>query len=264
MGVKMKIKRKYLNRLIENLLNEITPDILDPGMDVASSKRQSEDMAEYDIAAYAQTLSEIIVGFTPAGVAIDVKDLTLALKELYETRGDSGKLNATFAAIGFLPGIGDALKGAFKGFKKLPANQVDNVIDDTVSQFRKQDSKLVKKGAGQFEAPPMTHTIRKYEKTAAEDIFKNFRNGGDSKNAFIYTGNNASYVIKPKEIFDKLGGDASILDVLKYTYRKNGNMHGFNSIPKMKKGDEIKIYDNISHQKQGIVQVLKLTSDITQ
>lgn len=119
----MKIKKRDLKLIVERYLNEMTPDIISPGSDVDAARRQSEYMSKNMTMGTVQAITEIIVGFTPAGVVIDVKDLTLALKKIYESGGDEGKIDVALAGIGFLPGAGDAFVKAFKrAFKKADSN----------------------------------------------------------------------------------------------------------------------------------------------
>ena len=56
--------------------------------------------------------TEIILGFTPAGLAIDIKDLAVGIKERDPTM-------IAFAGIGFIPGLGDIY------FKKLHIKQLE-------------------------------------------------------------------------------------------------------------------------------------------
>ncbi len=61
--------------------------------------------------AFASTLTDIFVGFTPAGIAVDIKDLLQA-----KTMGDY-----SLAVLGtVLPGIGDGIKGLMKANNALP------------------------------------------------------------------------------------------------------------------------------------------------
>ena len=59
----------------------------------------------------AQLAGEIALGFTPAGVLIDAKDLYQALE-----RRDP--VMAAMAGIGFIPGMGDIAKGAFGALRR--------------------------------------------------------------------------------------------------------------------------------------------------
>ncbi len=151
----MKLKRRDLNRLIESLLLEVTPDIISPGMDVEAAKRQSEDMSEFMTMGTVQALAEIIAGFTPAGVVIDVKDMASALKEVYESGGNEGKINTALAGIGFIPGAGDALVKAFKRiFKKADSNplglsakelaKMDPKVYDEMAEAASHEAKMKK------------------------------------------------------------------------------------------------------------------------
>ncbi len=74
-------------------------------------------------------LAEVGAGLTPAGPAIDAKDLGVAYAS-----GDSGGM--ALAAIGFIPGAGDLLKGVGKAISKLFKSGNDKVIksvDDILS-----------------------------------------------------------------------------------------------------------------------------------
>jgi len=71
---------------------------------------------------------ELALAFTPAGVAVDVNDLTLALRT-----GDG--LGVALAGIGFIPVGGDAIKIIGRGLRralkvgaKLPAGAADDVM----------------------------------------------------------------------------------------------------------------------------------------
>jgi len=61
--------------------------------------------------SFANTLTDIFVGFTPAGIAVDIKDLLQA-----KTMGDYSL--AVLGAV--LPGLGDGIKGLVKANNALP------------------------------------------------------------------------------------------------------------------------------------------------
>ena len=117
------------------MLNEAPPGIIGgPGMGGGTApaeiegervKPREQAQAEYmanQIPAAVKTLSpmlaEILIGFTPAGVAIDAKDLTAAVKDIIVGDVPTGEAyaNLGFAAIGFFP-FGDVFKGVRKAFK---------------------------------------------------------------------------------------------------------------------------------------------------
>ena len=61
--------------------------------------------------AFTNTLIEVFAGFTPAGIAVDIKDLLQA-----QTMGDY-----SLAVLGIvLPGVGDGIKALVKGNRALP------------------------------------------------------------------------------------------------------------------------------------------------
>ena len=63
-----------------------------------------------EIPGATKTAAEIAAGFTPAGVAIDVKDAAAAM----EARDP---VALAMAGFGFLPGLGDAAKALFKAIR---------------------------------------------------------------------------------------------------------------------------------------------------
>lgn len=146
----MKLKRRDLYRLIESLIYE--QDLMTgeefAGYD-ASDQRQaalakmggpSSYDSRYDdggvteaaIAELSLFIGEIIVGMTPPGVALDVKDLSEATAIVIKSGGDEGKLATLGASVGFIPGMGDVVKGVFKRVfksgKKLPAGLTEDMI----------------------------------------------------------------------------------------------------------------------------------------
>jgi len=63
-----------------------------------------------------QVLGQVALGFTPAGVAGDVRDATAALGEV-SNNGLGWRTGAgvAMAGVAFIPGAGDAVKGVVKG-----------------------------------------------------------------------------------------------------------------------------------------------------
>ena len=92
----------------------------------------------------AAIAAEIALAFTPAGVTVDINDLTLALRT-----GDG--LGVALAAIGFIPVAGDSIKiigrslrRALKAGAKLPPGAADDVLgaaSDAVADMVKANKK---------------------------------------------------------------------------------------------------------------------------
>ena len=64
-----------------------------------------------EIPGATKTAAEIATGFTPAGWAIDVKDMYVALQE-------ADPAGLAMAGFGFIPGLGDAGKAIFKAIQE--------------------------------------------------------------------------------------------------------------------------------------------------
>jgi len=131
----MKLKRRDLNRLIESLLLEVGPGVgMDPTGATMPKGLSREEYKQLEDASkeIGTIVAEIFVGLSPAGVAVDVKDVTQATAIVIKSGGDEGKLQTLAAGIGFIPLMGDAIKGAFKAVfgsgKKLPAGLTEDMI----------------------------------------------------------------------------------------------------------------------------------------
>lgn len=125
----MKTTRKQLINIIKtNLINEIPGlDFSDAGGDPPAEYQDKNlpDRATTQTKYYKKQIlfplflpiSEIIMGFTPAGIAIDVKDLAIAIKAMSQNPGSEEGTNLAIAAFGFVPGVGDATKSAYRSLK---------------------------------------------------------------------------------------------------------------------------------------------------
>ncbi len=144
----MKITRRQLNILIEKYtISEITPDIYhDPVRASAQAKHHIKALSPTQ-GQFFLVISEIMAGFVPViGQAIDIKDLGIALKKVFESGGDEGKIETAIAAFAFIPGIGDAAKAAYRAAKtaakatkkaqKVTSNamKVDQAIADKLAE----------------------------------------------------------------------------------------------------------------------------------
>ena len=122
--------KKMLRMLIrEVLLLEIVPGIIDPGSGGSgvSATRQAKLSGGNPYAAEAAIGAEIILGFTPVGIAIDIKDLIVGLKE-------RDPMMIAMAGIGFIPGLGDVIKAPYKAIRagnatSRQARQAQEVTD---------------------------------------------------------------------------------------------------------------------------------------
>ena len=119
----MKLSRNQLRKLIkESVLNEWGDAISGPGMSAGGShdtaafvsKSMASSISPYVRKRLMVPITEIIIGFTPAGFVIDVKDIGSALGEMYKSGGSEGKINLALGALGIVPGAGDAMKAAVK------------------------------------------------------------------------------------------------------------------------------------------------------
>ena len=148
----MKITRRQLKQIIEaNLLNELVPGAIMP-TDNAMVPVDAEDAPKYDIATNTArqvgaaggplkiiipVMAEVLIGLTPAGIAIDVKDIIAAMREIKKSGGDEGKMNVSFAAIGLLPGAGDYFKGIWKAIKGTPAAEIKTAVGSSIKKAEK-------------------------------------------------------------------------------------------------------------------------------
>jgi hypothetical protein len=120
----MKITRKQLRRIIkEELIREI--EINDPDFSSGSTPAQAWSRVD---TPFQQWLVEILVGFTPAGIAIDARDITIAV--------NAGDIFGTaLAGIGFIPLVGDIIAKPFKILYKSRQgasaySRANNGVDD--------------------------------------------------------------------------------------------------------------------------------------
>jgi len=69
-------------------------------------------------------VADVALGFTPAGVAADVQDAAKAIR-------DRDALGVALASAGFIPGVGDVVKGVGKGLRRaasdLPMDQASRI-----------------------------------------------------------------------------------------------------------------------------------------
>lgn len=135
----MKITKRQLKILIENyLLKEITPEIAGTPGQGGDPSRAAVQAKYVDRTGIVTLLSELILDFSPAGTAIDAGHLAVALKKVADSDGQEGKLDTTFAAIGFVPGAGVVIKKLGKSLSKVPKSQLDDVVKSTVASVKKK------------------------------------------------------------------------------------------------------------------------------
>jgi hypothetical protein len=163
----MRISENQIRRIIRNVLLEGPEMVADDSTSFSSmywrSKGDTEraDRMDKDQEALnramvftkegSATVAEIIAGFyPPTAIPIDAKDLSIALSEVYVSGGDEGKMNTSFAVIGFIPILGDILKKLYKFLRKIPANQIEEVADN----ISKQSIKRTK--TQKFDSPEYT------------------------------------------------------------------------------------------------------------
>ena len=177
----MKLSRKQLRMILlkEVLLKEAPPGIIGgPGMgggtapaEIEGEKVKPREQAQSEYMAHqipdaikslAPMLAEILIGFTPAGVAVDAKDLTVAVKDIITGDVSEGEAyaNLGFAALGFLP-FGDVFKGVKKAFLKVPEEQVSDVIHQSYKSAA-SSNKHIGYSEGKFKnlAPTPTGSVK--------------------------------------------------------------------------------------------------------
>ena len=98
----MKITRRQLKRIISEVCQHSLHELYGPNLPNVDDPPASEKDKDLAIAT-----AEVILGFTPAGLAIDFKDLAKAIKE-------RDPVFAAMAGIGFIPFIGDLFKVPYK------------------------------------------------------------------------------------------------------------------------------------------------------
>ena len=188
----MKITKSNLKKIItEYFLNEITPEIIAPG--IGDAKRATVQAGGFrDDTGVMVLTAELIADFTPLGPAIDTAHLAIALKRVAETGGEDGKTGATFAAMGFIPGAGGVLKKLGTALKNVPANKVDDVIDAAVDSSKKSSPEKFAKTT--TKAPDISNaheafgkTIKHGDSEVGEILFQKFvRNFDDMKDHFRF------------------------------------------------------------------------------
>jgi len=138
----MKITKNRLRKIIkEELLIEI--GLHDSPID----DRVTQSIANLPTPDSSTSLlvAEILLGFTPAGVAIDLKDLATAIQ-------NRDPALATMAGIGFVPIVGDLFKAPYKAARH--ADQVDILNDlargpngsEGLEQLRRQGANATRAG----------------------------------------------------------------------------------------------------------------------
>lgn len=85
----------------------------------------------------AQTVAEIMAGFTPAGPAIDIKDMYQALE-------NDDIAGLAMAGFGFVPGLGDTAKALIKFKRSAPegVTVAKNLVEETKNAGRKFDKPI--------------------------------------------------------------------------------------------------------------------------
>ena len=82
-----------------------------------------------EMGTVSKIVSETLLGATPAGVTIDMRDINAGFTEMVKSGGKSGKADTFFAAGGFfLPVAGDFVKSVYRNLKKVPADKVEDFI----------------------------------------------------------------------------------------------------------------------------------------
>ena len=143
----IKIDLNELKRIIrEELLREQVfdgPPIMDPSVHTewertgAAEKMRHERQANVTDASTARMAAEILLGFTPAGVAIDFIDLATAIEK-------RDPALAAMAGIGFIPVVGDLFKVPYKAAK---AKVLDDIASELgpkgLNQLRRKSSNIL-------------------------------------------------------------------------------------------------------------------------
>ncbi|RZH35305.1 hypothetical protein [Acinetobacter pittii] len=75
------------------------------------------DLNKDDVALITQAIA---IGFSPAGVALDVADLARASYNLYQEKSDDNYFEVILCVIGFIPGPGDGLKAGLRIVNRKP------------------------------------------------------------------------------------------------------------------------------------------------
>ena len=75
------------------------------------------DLNKDDVALITQAIA---IGFSPAGVALDVADLARASYNLYQEKTDDHYFEVILCIIGFIPGPGDGLKAGLRIVNRRP------------------------------------------------------------------------------------------------------------------------------------------------
>ncbi|MBJ9908837.1 hypothetical protein [Acinetobacter bereziniae] len=75
------------------------------------------DLNKDDLALITQAIA---IGFSPAGVALDVADLARASYNLYQEKSDDNYFEVILCVIGFIPGPGDGLKAGLRIVNRKP------------------------------------------------------------------------------------------------------------------------------------------------
>ncbi|HAG83790.1 MAG TPA: hypothetical protein DCL61_22240, partial [Cyanobacteria bacterium UBA12227] len=85
------------------------------------------------------TIGQIAIGFVPyAGQVADVRDLIASVKKLHESgyKDPWEWFNLVLVGVGFIPGIGDAIKAAGRGAKGLIRNSLKGVLKNADNLLR--------------------------------------------------------------------------------------------------------------------------------
>ena len=140
----MKLTKQQLSLIVRKILNEshdgLYPTVRDQVM--GQYKSDARTKGAYGNKNISSALAELGVSFTPAGVAIDVKDFSVA----YDEVDNWGML---FAGIGFIPIAGDIAKNAYK-LKKVEsaAKKVGKLSTSQAAEIKK----LQAEGGGKIDA----------------------------------------------------------------------------------------------------------------
>ncbi|MEJ5138076.1 MULTISPECIES: hypothetical protein [Acinetobacter] len=75
------------------------------------------DLNKDDVALITQAIA---IGFSPAGIALDVADLARASYNLYQEKSDDNYFEVILCVIGFIPGPGDGVKAGLRIVNRKP------------------------------------------------------------------------------------------------------------------------------------------------
>lgn len=155
----------------------------------------------------SSTTGQVVIGLIPiVGQIADARDVAVGIHKIWNSGGDDGKLQTTLAIVGFIPGIGDLVKGAFKsGGKKAVAETMQRMVP---KMERALAEGITKNPRAAAEAFGVTEDMLQAAHKVAEDA------QGMAAKGLSSVAERSAYLTTMSSALDEVGGNAGALVAL--------------------------------------------------